>query len=196
MDDTLYPKNLGICKNGWERLFDVFRTDKKDEFGISHISIDDYKTHGDELLRRHKNFDWDSFMAYVCENDVSSIKTNHKLKEFLTVLPHKKIIYTDADYRHMNKVLQRLEVENLFDQKFTCFDAEFHFKPSEKSFNSFFEKTKINPLESAFFEDSSKNLAVAKKYGMMTILISEEQGDKAFCDFTFPSIEQALEMFK
>jgi len=196
VDDTLYPKSLGLHNSGWERLLSIFNTNKKEEFGIGHLSADDYKTHGDDLLRKQNNFNWDGFMGYICDQDISSIEFNHNLKESLKKLPHKKIIYTDADYRHMHRVLEKLSISDLFTHKFSCADGNYHFKPYPESFNAFFQKTKINPHESAFFEDTKKNLKAAKTYGMMTILISEETEKPEYCDFVFRDVESALKIFE
>ncbi len=196
LDDTLYSKSLGICKSGWERLDNVFNSDIKEKFGVGHISYNDYKEHGDELLRQQKDFDWDSFMGYICDVDVSALRPDENLKSALRLLPYKKILFSNGDYRHVDRTLMMLEIEDEFDVKFTCFDSNFYFKPDQRAFNAFLNKTGAVCEECVFFEDSTKNLKVAKELGMMTVLISEQPIEKPeYCDFVFGNITEAIKIF-
>ncbi len=134
-------------------------------------------------------------MEYICFQDVSSIQYNPELKDILSTIKQRKIIFTNADYRHMDRVLDRLELSTNFE-KFTCFDSNFHFKPEPEAFEVFLNKMKLDAKRCVFFEDNLKNIEMAKQYGMTTVFVAEEpQFQPSFCDYQVQTITEGLRLF-
>ncbi len=196
MDDTLYPASLGHDKKIEANQKTLMLTDKKYEFGSENFSIEDYMKYGFDVLRRQKNFNWDGCLQFVCNRDMSDINANPELKKILNDINHKKIIFTNSHPKQMGEILERMDLTDSFDLKIDPSNLNFYFKPELKSFELFFEKTNVNPKTSAFFEDNMKNLAVAKKLGMTTVLISEKGEKPEYCDYSFKDIVSALNGIK
>lgn len=197
LDYTLYPSSTNI-----EKLFKVNIIDylqKEMNMSVEEIekAFEVFRKNASTLRgAKELGFDIERFFNYVCDVDVSTISYNETLFKSLSDISHQKIIYTNSNKKHMNQVLEKLKLEDVFHHKFTAEDSGYCFKPEAESFEKFFEYCKVIPQECAFFEDNTKNLEKAKSLGMTTILISAELNEKPeFCDYVFEDINQALKVF-
>ena len=89
-------------------------------------------------------------------------------------------------------------INDLFDGAFDITDCNYIPKPSIEPYERLIEKFKINPEESVFIEDIAKNLEPAKKVGMKTVwLINDEywgkkDSDKDFIDLKINNLSGFL----
>lgn len=197
LDETLYPINPQIEEKFVGKMLEFFR-------GKMNIEVNDFDTHMKKWKEEYGSdinavssmgIDPEYFMNYVCDIDMSSIEYNENLEKKLKKLPHRKFIYTNSTKGHVDDVLHNLGVKDVFTDVFTIKESDFILKPDIKSFNSFFERYKINPKETVMFEDNLKNLKIAKDIGMTTVLISNNNEKYSHVDYICNDINEALDLF-
>jgi len=80
-------------------------------------------------------------------------------------------VFTNGDERHAARVLDKLELADLFEAIFHIAAADYVPKPHPATFARMIAAHAIAPAETCFFEDSEKNLAPAARLGMTTVLV-------------------------
>ena len=80
-------------------------------------------------------------------------------------------MFTNGDARHAARVLDKLDLADLFEAIFHIASADYLPKPNPKTFDKLIADHAIDPRAAAFFEDSEKNLAPAAALGMTTVLV-------------------------
>jgi putative hydrolase of the HAD superfamily len=86
-------------------------------------------------------------------------------------LPGRRLIFTNSDDVHTERVLEALGLAGLFEDIFHIGSAAFAPKPSPAAFESIVRAHDIAPATTAFFEDSERNLEPAAALGMTTVLV-------------------------
>lgn len=176
LDGTVYPQDNGI----WEEIaarMEQFMHEKLDlpaaEIPLLRQSY--YQQYGTTLsgLRHHFQVDEEEYLKYV--HDVPLNKYLHpdqKLRNSLVNLPLKKWIFTNSDKWHSERVLNALNIRDLFEGILDITHFNYMNKPNEKVYQLAL-KTIGNPHPETcvFVDDSPKNLLPAKQLGMTTILV-------------------------
>jgi putative hydrolase of the HAD superfamily len=93
------------------------------------------------------------------------------LRRALARLPGRRLVFTNGDERHAGRVLDKLELADLFEAIFHIAAADYVPKPHPATFARMVAAHAIAPTETCFFEDSEKNLAPAARLGMTTVLV-------------------------
>ena len=175
LDNTLYSADSGIFQQISELM---------GKFVSKYLNIDIkeakkiqnkyYKKHGTTLrgMMNNHGVDPDTFLNEVHQLDYSIVEPNQKLNEELTKLNGKKIIYTNANQQHVNEVLARLELTNMFDDIFDIKMADYIPKPELDPYKQIIDKFNINPSCAAMFDDIAKNLVPAKNLGFTSVWIN------------------------
>ena len=175
LDNTLYSADSGIFQQVSELM---------GKFVSKHLNINIkeakklqrkyYKKHGTTLrgMMDNHGVDPDTFLNEVHQLDYSIVEPNKKLNEELSKLKGKKIIYTNANQQHVNEVLVRLELTNVFDDIFDIKMADYIPKPELNPYKQFVDKFNINPSCTAMFDDIAKNLVPAKNLGFTSVWIN------------------------
>jgi len=120
------------------------------------------------------------------------------LRKELIKLEAKKFVFTNGSHEHIANITKHLGINDLFDGAFDITDCNYIPKPSIEPYERLIEKFKINPEESVFIEDIAKNLEPAKKVGMKTVwLINDEywgkkDSDKDFIDLKINNLSGFL----
>src|SRR5690606_5109322 len=86
-------------------------------------------------------------------------------------LPGRRLIFTNADNIHAERVLERLGLRDLFEDVFHIATFDYTPKPSPTPFRRMAENHGVEPDRTAFFEDSERNLEPAAQLGMTTVLV-------------------------
>lgn len=197
LDDTLYPKHLGLDKAFQERAISYVKKlynydPEKTANAFDVLRNSEYLIYGAKEL----GIDFVDFISHVCNIDISSIEDNPYLVHKLKSIPHIKIIYTNSTLDHTNDVLNKLKIEQCFFSKFTIEDSDYITKPRTESFTKFLAKYNLNPKECAFFEDNCKNLKEAKSLGMATIWITDKEENYPYIDHKVKTINEALDLLE
>ncbi|XP_047315359.1 uncharacterized protein C24B11.05-like isoform X2 [Impatiens glandulifera] len=192
MDDTLYPLSTGLNFACRLNIQDYMRQYLHiEESCVPKMCVDLYKEHGTTMAGLKAlgyQFNNDEFHEYVhgkLPYDV--LKTDHLLRTLLLSIPHRKIVFTNADRAHVDQALKKLGLEDCFED-IICFETlnpcsqiDDHIngdnsnpsilcKPSLKAFSDAIRIAKIDPNKTIFFDDSTRNIASAKLAGLHTVI--------------------------
>ena len=201
LDNTLY--------SGDTKVFD--QVDKKMSKFISeklNVSIDEakkiqknyfheYNTTLNGMIKNH-DIDANEFLEFVHDVDLNFLKKDDDLKEQISKLDGKKIIFTNGSKAHASIVTSRIGIEQLFDGVFDIVDSDFYPKPSIEPYKKIIENYKIQPEYCIFFEDIARNLKPAYELGMKTVWIENNEpwaakySDEKFVNFKTKSLANFL----
>jgi len=149
-------------------------------------------------LMIHHDIKAEDFLEYVHDIDLKFMKKDLVLREELLKLKAKKIVFTNGSHNHVKNITKSLGIEDLFDGAFDITDCNFIPKPAVEPYKLLVKKFDINPEETVFIEDIAKNLEPAKKIGMKTVwLINNEywgkkDSDKNFIDLKIENLSSFL----
>jgi putative hydrolase of the HAD superfamily len=208
LDNTLY--------NGQTKVFS--EVDKKMSTFISNkLNIDLIKAKeiqkkyfyesGTTLsgLMKHDGIDPHEFLKFVHDIDISWLPKDLLLKEELIKIKEKKYIFTNGSIAHVENVTKQLGINGLFDGAFDIVDANFIPKPHLDPYQKMIKKFNIDPKKSILIEDIAHNLEQAKKLGMKTCWLENEEtfakkdADKPYIDYkikNLPSFLQEINILK
>jgi len=157
-----------------------------------------YNTTLNGLILNNK-VDAHEFLKYVHDIDISFLKKDKILREELIKLKAKKYIFTNGSHDHILNVTRHLGIEDLFDGMWDIVDSKFNPKPLIEPYNMLIKKFNINPEKAIFIDDIAKNLESAKKIGMKTawLINNEDWGkkdaDKSYIDYKIKSLPSFLQ---
>ena len=149
-------------------------------------------------LMIHHDINPQEFLKFVHEINLDFLKKDIVLREELLKLEAKKYIYTNGSFEHIDQIIKSLGIEDLFDGTFDIVEANYVPKPSIKSYKNMIKKFNIDPKESVFIEDIAMNLEPAKKLGMKTVWIENEEywgkknSNKDFIDLKIKKLSSFL----
>jgi len=132
-----------------------------------------YHEHGTTLagLMANHGVDPQAFLDEVHEVSMDRLNPDPELRAAIQRLPGRKLVFTNGGSKHAERVLRRLELDDLFEEVFHLEAAGFTPKPNPQTYALMNQLHRIDPAHAAFFEDSEKNLAPAADIGMTTILV-------------------------
>lgn len=174
LDDTLYPSESGLMAEIERRMTafvmrvtglprdEAFRLQKDYliEHGVTLIGL--MKNHGVEPA--------DFADAYV-DISLDILAHDPELVSAIAALPGRRLVFTNADERHAERVLERLGLSALFDDVFHIASFNYTPKPDPAVFERMCAEHDMDPRTTAFFEDSERNLKPAADLGMTTVLV-------------------------
>ena len=174
LDNTLYSAESGIFQQV-HILMGEFVSKKLnlDIKKAKEIQTKYFIKHGTTLrgLMDNHNVNPDEFLEEVHNLDYSIVKPNKKLNSELDRLKGRKIIYTNANKKHADEILSRLELTNAFDHIFDIKLANYVPKPEIEPYKEIINKYNINSSSSVMFDDIAKNLVPAKNVGFTSVWI-------------------------
>ncbi len=183
LDNTLYSADSGIFQQVHKLM---------GKFIVEHLNVNIneakniqrkyYKKHGTTLrgLMDNHGIDPDSFLEEVHNLDYSIVSPNLKLAKDLENLNGKKFIFTNANKKHADIILDKLQMTNLFEGIFDIKMANYIPKPEIQTYEKLIETYNINPNKTIMFDDIAKNLVPASKKGFTTVWI--DVGHENFSD--------------
>ena len=156
-------------------------------------------------LMKKKSVDPNEFLEFVHDIDISWLPKDKILKEELIKIKEKKYIFSNGSHAHINNVTNQLGINGLFDGAFDITDGDFVPKPHLEPYKKLIEKFKIDPKQSILIEDIAHNLEQAKKLGMKTCWLENDEtfakkdADKSYIDYkinNLPSFLQKINVLK
>ena len=156
-----------------------------------------YNTSLNGLMIHHK-INPNEFLKYVHDINLDFLEKDLVLRKELLKLEAKKIVFTNGSHDHVKNITKHLGIDDLFDGVFDIVDCNFIPKPAIESYEKLSKKFNINPNETLFIEDIAKNLEPAKKLGMKTVwMINDEywgkkDSDKDFIDLKIKNLSSFL----
>ena len=145
-------------------------------------------------LMIHHDINPQEFLQYVHDINLDFLKKDLILREELLKLECKKFVFTNGSHEHVSNITKTLGINDLFDGFFDITDCNFVPKPSIEPYKKLIDKFNINPLETLFIEDIAINLEPAKKLGMKTVWLKNNEywgkkdSDKKFIDLKIENL--------
>jgi putative hydrolase of the HAD superfamily len=113
------------------------------------------------------------FLDYVHDIPLANyLQPDPSLRETLNKYPQRKIIFTNADSNHANRVIVSLGLEGCFDQIIDIRDIRPYCKPQLEAFQKALQLADVkDPKQCVMIDDAQRNLLTAKAAGLFTIQI-------------------------
>ena len=129
--------------------------------------------HGATLagLMAHHGVDPEPFLTEVHDVALDSLEPDPAVRAGVARLPGRRLVFTNGDERHAERVLRHLGLADLFEDVFHIAAADYIPKPRAETFERMIARHEVHPRRAAFFEDSERNLAPAARIGMTTVLV-------------------------
>ncbi|MCA1953737.1 MAG: pyrimidine 5'-nucleotidase [Anaerolinea sp.] len=191
LDDTLYPPN----NNLWDSISQRMERYIQEKFGLtaeqaSKLRETLYCTYGTTLrgLQATYHIDEIEYLNYVHDVPLEQyIHPNPDLRALLQRYPQPKIVFTNADQAHAQRVLNRLGIRDIFDAIYDILAIAPYCKPMPEAFEIVLQQTGADPTASVFIDDMPKTLQTARQLGFTTVLVGERQ-QSDIAHFCIPSI--------
>jgi putative hydrolase of the HAD superfamily len=174
LDNTLYPAESGFMAAIVDRMTDfverVTGLPRDEAFKLQKAYLAE---HGLTLkgMMLHHGVDPRDFHAIFHDMSLEALAHDPELLAALARLPGRRLIFTNADDVHAERVLERLGLAHLFDDVFHIGLFDYQPKPSPLAFERMAVAHAIDAAATAFFEDSARNLEPAAQLGMTTVLV-------------------------
>lgn len=177
LDNTLYTEKCGIFDlidqrmNEWLITRLKIEPEKVDEFRNNY-----FRKYGTTLrgLMLHHNVDPYDFLQYVHDVPVKEfLSADEELRDSLRVISSRKVVFTNSDSRHANRILDTLGVRDLFEKIFDIESMQFIPKPNPEPYRLVLDYLQVPPDRCLLIDDMERNLRPARDLGMVTILIGD-----------------------
>jgi putative hydrolase of the HAD superfamily len=174
LDNTLYPAESGFMGEIVVRMTDfvekVTGLPREEAFKLQKTYLAEHGLTLKGMMLNH-GVDPAEFHAIFHDMSLEALTHDAPLLAALERLPGRRLIFTNADEVHAERVLAHLGLAHLFDDVFHIGSAGYEPKPSPEAFTRIGAAHGIDPTVTAFFEDAERNLAPAAHLGMTTVLV-------------------------
>lgn len=179
LDNTIYPKSSGLMDAIRDRIISYMHErlglEMDEILALRQYSLQKY---GTTLLGLKERFEIDEFefLDYVHNINLSDyLKKDMDLNYLIASYPQRKIIFTNADKNHVNRILKFLDLNHLFDTIIDIHTLMPHLKPHSESFDKALEIARLSSWDNcAFLDDHPANIEQARKMGIYSVLIDEK----------------------
>jgi len=174
LDNTLYSGTFGLFEQIDRRMKDYLSkyldVSLEEAHRVQKSYFKDYGTTLRGMMINH-SMDPSPYLDYVHDVDISEIPPAPDLDAALSRLPGRKVIFTNADLAHCERVLNRLGVTDQFDMVFDIRDAGFVPKPEPEVYDLIIKRLGFDPKRAIMIEDIARNLEPAARLGMTTLWV-------------------------
>ena len=175
LDNTLYTEESGIFDLIDQRMSEWLIT----RLNVPESEVLDFRKkyflqYGTTLrgLMLHHNVDPMDFLRFVHDVPVNEfLSVDLELRRVLENVQSRKIIFTNSDEAHSNRILDALGVRDLFEKIFDIEAMGFIPKPNPESYEAVLNYSRVGPEECLLIDDLERNLKPARALGMRTVLI-------------------------
>ncbi len=174
LDNTLYSgvhglfDQIDVRMRGYLAKF--LGVSEDEAFRVQKSYFKQYGTTLRGMMINHR-MDPRPYLDYVHDIDISAIPPAPELNRALERLDGRKLIFTNADMAHAERILNRLGITNHFDAVFDIVEAGYIPKPEPDIYDQLVGRFQINPRGAVMVEDIARNLAPAAALGMATVWI-------------------------
>jgi putative hydrolase of the HAD superfamily len=130
-----------------------------------------YRDHGTTLagLVAVHRIDPEPYLSFVHDIDLSGLAPDPVLHEAVARLPGRRFVFTNGCRNHAARILERLEMADLFDQIWDIRTIGFVPKPGQAAYDAAVTAGAVTPVKAAMFDDIARNLVVPHEMGMTTV---------------------------
>ena len=182
LDNTLYPPEAEFMSLIEGRMTKFVAR----ETGLSHdeafaLQKKYLHEHGTTLagLMANHGVDPEAFLDEVHDVSTAGLFPDAQLRAAIAGLPGRRLVFTNGDTRHAERVLAKLKLDDLFEASFHIALADYIPKPHPQTFARMIAAHDVTSASTAFFEDSERNLPPAFDLGMTTVLVGPNAAHSA-----------------
>jgi len=185
LDNTLYPPEAELMGLIADRMTHFVAREtglpRDQAFALQKKYLHEHGTTLAGLMANH-GVNPETFLDEVHDVSMAGLLPGPDLRDAIAALPGRRLVFTNGDKRHADRVLAKLKLDDLFEAIFHIALADYVPKPHPQTFARMIQAHDVDPTRSAFFEDSPRNLKPAFDLGMTTVLVGPEalQSDDAF----------------
>jgi putative hydrolase of the HAD superfamily len=193
LDNTLYPPEAEFMSliEGRMTAFVARETGlpRDEAFALQKKYLSEHGTTLAGLMANH-GVDPEAFLDEVHDVSMASLVPDAALRAAIEGLPGRRLVFTNGDKSHAERVLRKLQLDDLFEATFHIALADYIPKPHPQTFARMMAFHDVIPARTAFFEDSVRNLAPAHELGMTTVLVGPhaQTSDHPFVRFRTPDL--------
>jgi putative hydrolase of the HAD superfamily len=188
LDNTLYPPEAELMSLVERRMTHFVQRqtglDRDDAFALQKRYL---REHGTTLagLMAHHGVDPEAFLREVHDVSMAGLTPDPALRGAIAALPGRRLVFTNGDKAHADRVLKALNLDDLFEAVFHIALADYVPKPHPGTFRRMIDAHAIDPERTVFFEDTARNLPPAYDLGMTTVLVGPRalQGEEPFVHY-------------
>jgi putative hydrolase of the HAD superfamily len=181
LDNTLYPKSLGIFDLVIERIRNYMEVRMGFDRELARSLRQEYlRKYGSTMrgLMIHHSLNADDFLEYVHDVGVEKrLSPDPDLEGLLKSITVEKGIFTSGHKPHAQRVLRCLGVEQYFPQIFDILFTRCIPKPNPEPYRQVLDHLCLQGKECMMIEDMPANLKPAKDLGMITVLVGPGMGE-------------------
>jgi putative hydrolase of the HAD superfamily len=196
LDNTLYSIRYGLEEKVSRRIREFLArwlgTGEEEAMAERRGGIKRYGTTL-EWLMEEKNFtDVEGYYQFIHpEGEADPLQADPELRDFLSGLPHPKAILTNSPREHVDRVLAKLELGDIFSHIFDMRWNNLKGKPRPDVFGRVLEVLGKSPDEVLFIDDYPAYAAGFSALGGTGLLLDELD---AHPDFPGPRIRSIREI--
>lgn len=174
LDNTLYPPEAEFMVLIEGRMTEFVAREtglpRHEAFALQKKYLHEHGTTLAGLMANH-GVNPEAFLDEVHDVSMHDLHPDPELHAAIAALPGRRLVFTNGDKRHAERVLKKLELNDLFEATFHIALADYIPKPHPQTFQRMMQAHDVAPKTTAFFEDSARNLAPAYDLGMTTVLV-------------------------
>jgi putative hydrolase of the HAD superfamily len=179
LDETLYGPETGL----WVALRERISQYMINQLGLPPETVPAlresyYHRYGTSLtgLQHDYQVDAHEYLAYVHDLPLADyLQPSPALNGMLARLPLQKIIFTNADAPHAQRVLDQLGIARHFSRIIDIHTLEGVNQPQPEAYARALQLLGAKAGECLFADDALRNLLPAHDLGMLTVLVGGEQ---------------------
>lgn len=180
LDNTLYPSSAKMDQGITERMIscvaNFFNTTYEEAIKIRAKNITNFSTTL-EWLRSEGLTDIEGYFAKVHpENEADELEADPKLREYIKSITQNKIILTNAPKEHAVRVLEKLNISDLFIDICDIRSSGLLGKPFPKSFEEALTKINGTVEDTIFVDDMQKYVDGYTALGGTAVLVGTKNG--------------------
>jgi putative hydrolase of the HAD superfamily len=177
LDNTLYRADNGIFAQIEARMTDyvmAFLKLPREEAYVRQKEL--YRRYGTTLsgLMHEHGATPDDYLHYVHDIDLSSLGPDPALAQAIARLPGRRFVFTNGCRDHAARILDRLQMKDLFDAVWDIRTMAFQPKPERAAYASVVEAGGVACAQAAMFDDIARNLVPARAMGMTTVWLKTD----------------------
>ncbi|HIP22868.1 MAG TPA: pyrimidine 5'-nucleotidase [Rhodobacteraceae bacterium] len=174
LDHTLYPASSQLFSQlGVKMEAFLMRKLRLNQPEAAKLRYSYWQNHGTTLagLMHHHGTDPLEYLDEVQQIDFSVLTPNPALRDAISALPGRKIVFTNGSQSYAKKATEALGLLDVFESHYGIDDANFICKPAPQAFETIFGKAQLNHAKAAMFEDDPRSLAIPYALGLKTVLV-------------------------
>ena len=180
LDDTLYPNSTGLWQAIKNRI-NIYMVERLNipEKDAPQLREQYFKMYGTTLrgLQARHNVNAQDFLAFVHDLPLQDYLTPDPVqRDVIASLPHRKLVFTNADSAHARRVLTALNLNDLFESIVDIHAVAPYCKPMPESFAIAQDLSdEPDPRKCVMIDDLPRTTRAALDAGMASILYGTEE---------------------